>query len=68
MSQLTKQHLRTALKLKHEHEIAEFFGISPSAVSQWPEETPIPELRQLQAITKRPDLFSPPAANASAGG
>lgn len=40
-------------------DVARFFGISASAVSQWPEDDAIPELRQLQAERKRPDLFGP---------
>lgn len=67
MNLITKKLLREALAVEHEQQIADFFGISPSAVSQWPEEAPIPELRQLQAITKRPDLFAS-AAPISGGG
>ena len=54
---LTKQHVRSTLGFDTDAEIAAFFGISASAVSQWAEEDEIPELRQLQAERKRPDLF-----------
>lgn len=56
-SPLTKRRLREALQYTSDAEVAVFFGITPSAVSQWREDDPIPELRQLQAERKRPDLF-----------
>ena len=54
---LTKRQLREALKFTTDAELAAFFGVTGSAVSQWEEDKPIPELRQLQAERKRPDLF-----------
>lgn len=60
MTELTKDQLRARLQVRTDSEIAAFFGISPSAVSQWKDDQPIPELRQLQAERKRPDLFGPP--------
>lgn len=58
MNRITKRQLREALKATSEGELASFFGISPSAVSQWEEDAPIPKLRWLEAVHKRPDLFS----------
>lgn len=54
---LTKAALRSLLELETDAALADFFGISRSAVAQWPEDGPIPELRQLQAERARPDLF-----------
>jgi hypothetical protein len=39
--------------------VAAFFEISSSAVSQWGEDAPIPELRQLQAAQREPGRFTP---------
>lgn len=38
-------------------DIARFFGISSSAVAQWPDAEPIPEKRALQARLLRPEWF-----------
>ena len=57
MSQITKRQLRDALEIDTDSALAEFFGISPSAVSQWAMDEPIPMLRALQATVKRPGLF-----------
>jgi hypothetical protein len=62
MSQITKSQLRERLECKTDGEIADFFGITLSAVSQWAEHAPIPPLRQLEAEKKRPDLFLAGAA------
>lgn len=56
---LTKRRIREALGFSTDVEVAAFFGVSASAVSQWAEDDPIPELRQLQAERKRPDVFGP---------
>lgn len=61
MERITKRELRTALRLETDAEVATFYGISASAVSQWAEDEPIPELRQLQAEVRRPELFTPEA-------
>lgn len=53
--QLTKAWLRA--ELGSDAATARFFGISSAAVAQWPEDAPIPELRQLQAERKRPEWF-----------
>lgn len=58
---LTKRVVRQKLEADTDAEVARFFGISAAAVSQWPEDQAIPELRQLQAERKRPDLFGPGA-------
>jgi hypothetical protein len=62
MGTLTKQEIRKRLGVETDTEVAAFFDITLSAVSQWREDAPIPELRQLQAERKRPDLFGPSAA------
>lgn len=60
MHMITKASLRHALGFETDAQVAGFFGITPSAVSLWGEDEPIPELRQLQAQRRRPDLFAPP--------
>lgn len=65
MTQITKRTLRTALGPgTRDVAIADFFGITQAAVSQWGEDDPIPEMRALQAMHKRPDLFPPAATSA----
>lgn len=54
---LTKEELRSRLQVDTDAALADFFGISRSAVAQWADHAPIPELRRLQAQLKRPDLF-----------
>lgn len=55
---LTKAALRAALDLKTDAELADFFGTSKQAVSQWgDDDTPIPARRQWEVRAKRPDLF-----------
>nr|WP_240908386.1 MULTISPECIES: Cro/CI family transcriptional regulator [Stenotrophomonas] len=44
-------------------ELARFFGISRSAVSQWPRDFPIPALRQYILHQRYPNLF--PATQAT---
>ena len=39
--------------------VARILGITPSAVSQWPD--PIPESRLFELRGRRPDLFAPAA-------
>lgn len=64
---LTKRRVRTLLSPEAtDADVARFFGISNSAVSQWPEDQAIPELRQFQAALKRPDLFGATALGAAA--
>lgn len=58
MSQtISKKALRERLGIQTDAELARFFGISRSAVYQWPEDEELPELRVLQAFRKRPDAF-----------
>ena len=64
-TQFTKAQLRTALEVT-DAGLADFFGITRAAVAQWPEEEPIPELRQLQARQRRPDLFATPQPDQAA--
>lgn len=63
----SKRELRERLEFTTDVEVARFFGISGSAVSQWGEDEPLPELRQLQAARKRPDLFDPESTVARPG-
>lgn len=58
---ITKRQLRTALSADEASEpsdadLARWFGISQSAVSQWDEDAPIPRLRALELAVRRPDL------------
>jgi len=66
---LTKRQVRNALG--HDAAVARFFAISTAAVAQWELDKPIPALRVLQAMAKRPDLFGTlgvePAANDDVG-
>ena len=63
--QLTKAQLRDALGAT-DAGLADFFGITRAAVAQWPDDEPVPELRQLQARQRRPDLFQQPPAETAA--
>lgn len=65
MDRITKRELRAALGVDTDAEVVAFYEISASAVSQWPEDEPIPELRQLQAMTRRPELFTTEAIAAA---
>jgi hypothetical protein len=67
MEPITKTFLRKALSVDTDAALAQFFGISASAVSQWPEDRPIPEIRQLQLEKRRPDLFAEPDAQRPSG-
>lgn len=62
MEPIYKHTLRSRLGFQTDREVADWFGISQQAVGQWPDDRPIPELRQLQAERKRPDLFGPQSA------
>jgi hypothetical protein len=61
MDRISKRELRAALGVETDAEVAAFYDISPAAVSQWGEDAPIPELRQLQAGQREPDRFTPEA-------
>lgn len=41
--------------------VAEIFGVTKSAISQWPD--PIPEARAFELRGRRPDLFEPQGAH-----
>ncbi len=36
---------------------SKFFGISSQAISQWPDNKPIPKQRQYECILLKPELF-----------
>jgi hypothetical protein len=61
----SKRQVRTRLGFRTDAELARFFGISRSAVSQWPRDFPIPALRQYILHQRYPNLF--PTTEASAG-
>lgn len=55
---ITKAQVRSNLGDEaKDADVARFFGISTSAVAQWPENAPIPQTRALQARFKRPEWF-----------
>ena len=56
MHRITKRQLRDALNAETDTVLADFFGITLSAVSQWSEDEPIPERRMLQVALRRPDI------------
>lgn len=39
--------------------LADFFNITRGAVSQWHDDDALPELRQVQLLLRRPDVFGP---------
>lgn len=55
---ISKKVARELLGFTVDARLADFFDISESAVSQWADDEPIPQLRQLQLRARRPDLFS----------
>jgi len=59
----SKRQVRARLGFQTDAELAQLFGITRSAVSQWPQEAPIPPLRQFILHQRHPDLF--PWAEAS---
>lgn len=54
---ITKLRLMAVLGFETQTELADYFGISLSAISQWPDDEPIPELRELQARQRDPRKF-----------
>lgn len=54
---MTKREVRAALGFTLDKELAEFFGVGKAAVSNWPEDEPLPEVRQWQACALRPDIW-----------
>lgn len=61
----SKGQVRTRLGFRTDAELARLFGISRSAVSQWPKDFPIPALRQYILHQRYPNLF--PATEATQG-
>jgi hypothetical protein len=61
----SKQQVRIRLGFRTDAELARFFGISRSAVSQWPRDFPIPPLRRYILQQRYPGLF--PSETASPG-
>lgn len=57
---MTKTELRKRLRAAGQKDsdaaIAAIFGIFRQAVQLWPDDAPIPELRELQLQVRRPDL------------
>jgi len=69
---ITKRYLKQALAAK-DADLARLFSITPSAIAQWREDEPVPEIRQWQIQVLRPDIFGPfpplsHAADAGVGG
>lgn len=60
----SKRQVRTRLGFRTDAELARFFGISRSAVSQWPRDFPIPPLRQYILHQRYPNLFPTTEAGA----
>jgi hypothetical protein len=63
---MTKREVKDALGIKQDAELARIFGIGRWAVGQWHDDKPIPEVRQWQLWSKRPDLFPKPDAESVA--
>jgi hypothetical protein len=59
---ITKARAKALLEIETDADLARFFEIGRWAVGQWPEDEPIPELRELQLRDRRPDLFEQKAA------
>jgi DNA-binding transcriptional regulator YiaG len=64
-TRLTNAQLRERLELS-DAGLADFFGITRAAVAQWGDDDPVPELREMQAMQRKPELFQPPPAEAAA--
>jgi len=52
-----KRQVRARLGFRTDAELARFFGVSRSAVSQWPRDYPIPPLRRYMLQQRYPNLF-----------
>lgn len=57
---MTKSQLMTALGFETQAELAGYFGLTASAISQWADDEPVPELRELQARQRTPQAFARP--------
>jgi transcriptional regulator with XRE-family HTH domain len=49
----SKRVLRQQLGLDTDADLARYFGISSSAIAQWPDDKPVPKLRWLEVMTRR---------------
>lgn len=58
---ITKSQLMAALGFEKQTELAGYFGLTVSAISQWADDEPVPELRELQARQRSPHAFVQPA-------
>lgn len=61
---LTKRSLRDALAT-NDAGLAKFFNVTPSAVSQWADNEPLPPARQWQVKALRPDLVADKATSSA---
>lgn len=57
---ITKRIIREALNT-NDAGVAKFFGITAGAVSQWADDEPLPELRQLQFRARKPEYSPAPS-------
>lgn len=55
---MTKPEVRKALGLETDSQLADLLGVTRSAISQWPDDAPIPMPRQWQLKAMRPDVFA----------
>lgn len=57
---ITKRLLKQRLDFTSDAQLADWFGVSKQAVSQWgDDDESIPEGKQWQARALRPDIFGP---------
>lgn len=54
---MTKPEVRKALGLETDSQLADKLGVTRSAISQWPDDAPIPMPRQWQLKAMYPDVF-----------
>jgi hypothetical protein len=53
----TKAQVKQALQIQRDVDLARLFGVIKQAVSQWPDDKPLPLARRYQLALMRPDLF-----------
>jgi hypothetical protein len=58
--QMTKRAVKEALGITSDAELGRVFNLSRRAPHLWPDDEPIPELRQLQLQVMRPEIFGGP--------
>jgi hypothetical protein len=63
-SAITKTEAKQLLGLPSDYALAKWFGIKPQSLVKWHPDEPIPELRNLQLRTRRPELFARKRATA----